>query len=100
MLAVAGLKRGDIFLVGCSSSEIVGGQIGHASSFETAQAVWAAIKAVLDEAGVWLAAQCCEHLNRALIVERACAERAGAGLRCSEAQGGRFVCNRDMAGGG
>lgn len=77
LLAVAGLKRGDIFLVGCSSSEIVGGQIGHASSFETAQAVWAAIKAVLDEAGIWLAAQCCEHLNRALIVERACAEQYG-----------------------
>ena len=77
LLAVAGLKRGDIFLVGCSSSEIVGGQIGHASSFETAQAVWAAIKAVLDEAGVWLAAQCCEHLNRALILDEAAAEKFG-----------------------
>ena len=77
LLAVAGLKKGDIFLVGCSSSEIVGGQIGHASSFETAQAVWAAIKPILDEAGVWLAAQCCEHLNRALILESACAEEYG-----------------------
>lgn len=77
LLAVAGLKKGDIFLVGCSSSEIVGGQIGHASSFETAQEVYGAIKPLLDEAGIWLAAQCCEHLNRALIIERACAEQYG-----------------------
>ena len=69
LLAVAGLKKGSIFVVGCSSSEIVGGTIGHASSFETAQEVYRAIKPILDDAGVFLAAQCCEHLNRALIVE-------------------------------
>ena len=47
----------------------MGGQIGHASSLEAAQAVFAGIYPVLREREVWLAAQCCEHLNRALIVE-------------------------------
>lgn len=94
LLAAAGLKKGDIFVVGCSSSEIVGGVIGHASSFETAQTVYGAIKPVLDEAGVFLAAQCCEHLNRALIIERACAERYGLEPVCVVPQpkaGGSFA---------
>lgn len=94
LLAAAGLKKGSIFVVGCSSSEIVGGTIGHASSFETAQAVYGAIKPVLDEAGVYLAAQCCEHLNRALIIERACAEAYGLDPVCVVPQpkaGGSFA---------
>ena len=77
LLDIAGLKPGDIFVVGCSSSEVAGGQIGHASSREAAEAVFAGIYPVLQERGVYLAAQCCEHLNRALIVERACAEKYG-----------------------
>lgn len=70
LLETAKLEQGDLFVVGCSSSEIVGGQIGHASSLEAAQAVFAGIYPLLREQGIWLAAQCCEHLNRALIVER------------------------------
>lgn len=77
LLVQAGLKPGDLFVVGCSSSEIVGGQIGHYSSMEAAAAVYAGMAPVLAEAGVYLAAQCCEHLNRALILERAAAERYG-----------------------
>ena len=77
LLRVAGLRVGELFVVGCSSSEIVGGQIGHASSLEAAEAVYAGIAPVLSEAGVALAAQCCEHLNRALVVERSCAEKYG-----------------------
>ena len=69
LLAQAGLRKGDVFVVGCSSSEIVGGHIGKDSSLEAAQAVYAGIAPVLAENGIWLAAQCCEHLNRALIVE-------------------------------
>lgn len=69
LLAEAKLKKGDVFVVGCSSSEIVGGHIGKDSSLEAAQAVYAGIAPVLAEHGVWLAAQCCEHLNRAIIVE-------------------------------
>ena len=76
-LEQADLKVGQILVVGCSSSEIVGGTIGHASSVEAAEAVADAILPILREKGIFLAAQCCEHLNRALIVERECAEQYG-----------------------
>ena len=66
-----------MFVVGCSSSEIVGGHIGKDSSLEAAQAVYAGIAPVLAENGIWLAAQCCEHLNRAIIIEREAAEKYG-----------------------
>ena len=77
LLEAAKLQEGDLFVVGCSSSEIVGGRIGHASSLETAQAVFRGIYPALQQQGIYLAAQCCEHLNRALIVERACARQYG-----------------------
>ena len=77
LLDIAGLKAGDIFVVGCSSSEVLGGRIGKASSEAAAEAVFNGICPILRERGVWLAAQCCEHLNRALIVEADCAERYG-----------------------
>ena len=67
----AGLKAGDIFVVGCSSSEIMGGEIGHASSLEAAQAAYEGIQSVLAPKGVFLAAQCCEHLNRAIVLPAA-----------------------------
>ena len=70
LLEQAKLKKGDVFVVGCSSSEIVGGHIGKDSSLEAARAVYAGIAPVLAENGIWLAAQCCEHLNRAIIIER------------------------------
>lgn len=94
LLAVAGLRQGDIFVVGCSSSEIVGATIGHGSSYETAEEVYAAIAQVLSEKGIYLAAQCCEHLNRALIIERACAEKYGLEPVCVVPQpkaGGSFA---------
>lgn len=66
----AGLTKGQIFVVGCSSSEICGDKIGTNSNLEVAQAVFKGIYQVLQEKGIYLAAQCCEHLNRAIIVER------------------------------
>ena len=77
LIDVAGLRSGDILVIGCSSSEIAGGTIGHNSSLEAAQTVFGAIYPILCERGIYLAAQCCEHLNRALIIERACAEKYG-----------------------
>ena len=77
LLEQAKLKKGDVFVVGCSSSEIVGGHIGKDSSLEAAQAVYAGIAPVLAQRGIWLAAQCCEHLNRAIIIEREAAEQYG-----------------------
>ena len=62
LLAAAGLRAGDIFVIGCSSSEIVGGHIGKDSSMEAAAAVLAGVAPVLAEKGVSLAAQCCGHL--------------------------------------
>ena len=77
LLEVSGLTEGQILVIGCSSSEIVGGSIGKNSSLEAAEAVYASIAPLLREKGIFLAVQCCEHLNRALIIERACAERYG-----------------------
>ena len=77
LLEAAKLRPGDVFVVGCSSSEIVGGHIGKDSSMEAAAAVLAGILPVMQEHGLYLAAQCCEHLNRAIVVERAAAEKYG-----------------------
>ena len=94
LVDVAGLRSGDIFVVGCSSSEIIGQKIGNHSAFDAARAVFEGIYPVLREKGIYLAAQCCEHLNRALIVERACAEQYGLEEVCVLPQpkaGGSFA---------
>lgn len=70
LLEIAKLKKGDIFVIGCSSSEIKGEHIGKGSDIDAAKAVYDGIHPVLQEKGIFLAAQCCEHLNRAIIVER------------------------------
>ena len=77
LLAVAGLKAGDLLVIGCSSSEMVGEKIGTHSSVDAAAALADAVLPLLKEAGVYLAVQCCEHLNRALILEAAAAEKYG-----------------------
>ena len=77
LLDAAKCHEGDIVVVGCSSSEIIGSKIGTASSPEVAAAVVDAILPILEARGLRLAAQCCEHLNRALIVERETARAYG-----------------------
>ena len=77
LLDQAKLKPGSLFVVGCSSSEIVGKQIEKGSSMEAAQAAFEGIYPVLLSQGIHLAVQCCEHLNRALIMERSAAEARG-----------------------
>ena len=71
LLDLAKLEEGDLFVVGCSSSEVSGSRIGTDSSPEVAQAIVDGLYPVLERRGIFLAAQCCEHLNRALIVEDA-----------------------------
>lgn len=66
----AKLKQGQIVIIGCSSSEIGGHRVGSHSNPEIGQAVFEGIYEVLKEKGIYLAAQCCEHLNRAVIIER------------------------------
>jgi len=70
LLAVANLVPGQILVLGCSTSEITGRRIGSGTSTEVARAVLEPLLAVCSGAGVRLAVQCCEHLNRALVVER------------------------------
>ena len=77
LLETAGLKAGDMFVVGCSSSEVMGGRIGKNSDVNAAAAIFEGIYPLLKEKGIWLCAQCCEHLNRALILDEAAAERFG-----------------------
>ena len=73
LIAVARPKEGRIFVLGCSTSEVLGSAIGTARSPETADAVLAATRSH----GLFLAVQCCEHLNRALVVEEDALERFG-----------------------
>ena len=75
LIEVSGIKQGEILVIGCSSSEMTGGVIGKASAPEAANALLDEIYPILSEKGIFLAAQCCEHLNRALIIERECAEK-------------------------
>lgn len=80
--SVVPMNQGEILVVGCSSSEIVGETIGKGSDFNAAKAVFEGIAPVLREKGIFLAAQCCEHLNRALVVERECAVKYGLEIVC------------------
>ncbi|MBQ9931782.1 MAG: TIGR01440 family protein [Firmicutes bacterium] len=67
----AGLKAGNILVVGCSTSEVLGSKIGTNSSPETAGEIFRALQDYAKEKEIFLAIQCCEHLNRAIITERA-----------------------------
>lgn len=75
LIEKARLQQGDILVVGCSSSEVGGGQIGKFSSLETAREIFDGLYPVLQQKGIFLAAQCCEHLNRAIIIEKRLAQR-------------------------
>lgn len=66
----ARLKEKQILVIGCSTSEITGNKIGTHSCPDTATEVFGGIKKAADEKGVFIAAQCCEHLNRAIITEK------------------------------
>ena len=75
LLGVAGLRPHDIVVVGCSTSEVAGHRIGSASSADIAEAIMDGLLPIIKEDQLYLAVQCCEHLNRALVVERECAAR-------------------------
>ena len=67
----AKLREGQILVVGCSSSEVCGDKIGSNSNLDVAKAVFSGIYETTKARGIYLAAQCCEHLNRAIIIEQA-----------------------------
>lgn len=71
LLEVTNLKKGDIVVIGCSTSEVCGQKIGGASSPDAAEALFEGLTSVFAPKGIYIAAQCCEHLNRAIIIEKA-----------------------------
>lgn len=77
LIEISGIKSGELLVIGCSSSEVAGGIIGKASSMDAAKAVFDGIYPILNEKRIYLAAQCCEHLNRAIIIEQSAAQKFG-----------------------
>ncbi len=77
LIETAKLEKGDIMVIGCSSSEVAGDKIGSNSNFEIAETIFESIYPILKERGIFLAAQCCEHLNRAIIIEKECMVKYG-----------------------
>lgn len=73
----ASFKPGQLLVVGCSTSEVMGERIGTAGTFDVAEMIFRGLRKLQSETGIQLAFQCCEHLNRALVVERAVAESLG-----------------------
>ncbi len=94
LLEQAQLRPGQLVVIGCSTSEVTGHRIGSDSSMATAQQLYDAIAPVIAEKECYLAAQCCEHLNRALILEAEAAEKYGYEPVCVVPQpkaGGSFA---------
>ncbi len=77
LLEAAKVRKDDILVVGCSTSEVLGEKIGSHSVPEVANEIVAGILEAAKEYGVFVAGQCCEHLNRAVILEAAAAEKYG-----------------------
>lgn len=77
LIDIAQPKQGQIFVLGCSTSEVVGNKIGTGGSSDAAVVLFKALKEVTDKHGLYLAVQCCEHLNRAIVTESAAAEKYG-----------------------
>ena len=69
IIEIGKLKKGQILVIGCSTSEVIGDKIGTNSSPDTANEIFEGVYEAANEYGVFVAAQCCEHLNRAIIVE-------------------------------
>jgi len=73
----ANLRSRQILVVGCSTSEVIGQQIGQGSSLEVADVLLPPLLERVHQLGIFLAVQGCEHINRALVVEEACVEHYG-----------------------
>ncbi len=75
LLEKTALKSGQVLVIGCSTSEIIGDAIGTHSSLDVAKALYSGFYDMFKEKGIYIAVQCCEHLNRALVIERELALR-------------------------
>ena len=76
LIEIANLREGSILVIGCSTSETLGETLGSWSVPEAGEAIYEGISSVLREKKIYLAAQCCEHLNRAIIIEHAAVPNA------------------------
>ena len=77
LISVSKIDKGDLVVIGCSTSEIIGAKIGTDSNPQVADDVFCAIYEILKQKGIYLAAQCCEHLNRSLVIEAEYAKQKG-----------------------
>ncbi len=77
LIEEADVQKGQIVVIGCSTSEVAGAKIGKGSVYDLGEAIIGAALAVLKTRGIYLAAGCCEHLNRAVILPREAAEKYG-----------------------
>ncbi|WP_373925985.1 TIGR01440 family protein [Brevibacillus laterosporus] len=77
LVKVAKLQADQLLVIGCSTSEVIGQHIGKSGSEQVASAIWMGIAEAQQEVGFQLAFQCCEHLNRALVVERSTIRQYG-----------------------
>ncbi|MGI5899331.1 MAG: TIGR01440 family protein [Christensenellales bacterium] len=75
LLDQANMKKGQVLVVGCSTSEVRGKRIGSDSTMDVAEAILDGLLPLLEERGIFLAVQCCEHLNRAIVLPESCAEK-------------------------
>ncbi len=94
LISAANPEKGDIVVVGCSTSEVLGKKIGSSGSLDTAKEIFSVLKEICDNHGLFLACQCCEHLNRALVVEKELAKRDKLTVVCAvphEHAGGSFA---------
>ena len=77
LIETAKLEEGEILVVGCSTSEAAGEKIGTFSNKDLGTAIFEGIYTAAQRHGIYVAAQCCEHLNRALILEKEAAQKYG-----------------------
>lgn len=96
LIDLAGLRAGQVLVFGASSSEVIGSRIGTHGSIDVAEPILGAILAVCREKGIYLAMQCCEHLNRALVVEEEAMDKYGweqVSVRPVPTAGGSFAAS-------
>ncbi len=92
LVEAAGLRPGQIVVIGCSTSETLGQKIGNWSVPEVGQAIYDGFASVFDPLGIFIAAQCCEHLNRAIIIEHKAVPNADiVNVRPQPKAGGSFA---------
>lgn len=82
LLEKSGINKGTVVVIGCSTSEVIGEKIGTSGTVDVAQQIFDGLNSVFEANGIYLAAQCCEHLNRAIIIEKEKADILGLEAVC------------------